>query len=63
VHVLPWDTEAANILLDLRKQRIRIGTMDLKIASIVLAHNAVLLSQNLRDFQRVPDLQVEDWLS
>jgi tRNA(fMet)-specific endonuclease VapC len=36
-HVLPWDTDAANILQDLRRQRIRIGTMDLKIASIVLA--------------------------
>jgi tRNA(fMet)-specific endonuclease VapC len=36
--------------------------MDLKIASIVLAHNAMLLSRNLRDFQQVPNLRVEDWL-
>jgi len=36
--------------------------MDLKIASIVLAHQATLLSRNLRDFQQVSDLRVEDWL-
>jgi tRNA(fMet)-specific endonuclease VapC len=36
--------------------------MDLKIASIVLAHDATLLSRNLRDFQQVPNLRVEDWL-
>jgi len=61
-HVLSWDTDAADILQNLRRQRIRIGTMDLKIASIVLAHDATLLSRNLRDFQQVPGLRVEDWL-
>jgi tRNA(fMet)-specific endonuclease VapC len=62
-NVLPWDRASADILQGLRKQRIRIGTMDLKIASIALAHNATLLSRNLRDFERVPNLRVEDWLS
>jgi tRNA(fMet)-specific endonuclease VapC len=61
-HVLPWDTDAADILQGLRRQRVRIGTTDLKIASIVLAHDATLLSRNLRDFQQVPNLRVEDWL-
>lgn len=61
-HILPWNTDAANILQGLRRQRVRIGTMDLKIASIVLAHGATLLSRNLRDFQQVPNLRVEDWL-
>ena len=61
-HVLPWDTDAADILQRLRRQRVRIGTMDLKIASIVLAHDATLLSRNLRDFQQIPNLRVEDWL-
>jgi tRNA(fMet)-specific endonuclease VapC len=62
-HVLPWDADAAHTLQELRRQRIRIGTMDLKIASIVLAHDATLLSRNLRDFHQVPNLRVEDWLS
>ena len=58
--VLPWSNRAADIFQQLRSQRIRIGTMDLKIASITLAHDATLLSRNLRDFQQVPDLRVED---
>jgi len=45
----------------LRQQRVRIGTMDLKIAAIALEHNALGLSGNLRDFQQVPGLDVEDW--
>ena len=61
-HVLPWDTDAADILQGLRRQRVRIGMMDLKIASIVLAHDATLLSRNLRYFQQVLNLRVEDWL-
>jgi tRNA(fMet)-specific endonuclease VapC len=46
----------------LRTARIRIGTQDLKIASIALADNATLLSANLVDFRQVPGLDVEDWL-
>ena len=61
-HVLPWDQRAADNPQELRSKRIRIGTMDLKIASICLSHRATLLSRNLRDFQRVPGLQAEDWL-
>jgi tRNA(fMet)-specific endonuclease VapC len=59
--VLPWTEEAADILVDLRRQGIRIGTMDLKIAAIVLSHRATLLSRNLVDFTQVPGLSVEDW--
>ena len=61
-NVLPWDKDAADVLQTFRKQHIRIGTMDLKIASIVSAHDAALLSRNLVDFRRVPGLRVEDWL-
>jgi tRNA(fMet)-specific endonuclease VapC len=37
--------------------------MDLKIASIALANGATLLTRNTRDFQKVPGLQIENWLS
>jgi tRNA(fMet)-specific endonuclease VapC len=36
--------------------------MDLKIACIALAHEALLLSRNLVDFEKVPGLRVENWL-
>jgi tRNA(fMet)-specific endonuclease VapC len=57
-----WSEPAAEELDRLRRQRIRIGTQDLKIASIALANDALLLSANLHDFQQVPGLRVEDWL-
>ena len=59
--VLPFDQRAAVTFARLRQQRVRIGTMDLKIAAIALGHNALVLSGNLRDFQQVPGLDVEDW--
>jgi tRNA(fMet)-specific endonuclease VapC len=46
----------------LRNARVRIDTMDLKIASTALVRQALLLSANLRDFRKVPGLRVESWL-
>ena len=60
-HVLPWTTAAADEFEKLRRQQVRIGTMDLKIASIVLSRQATLLSRNLVDFEKVPGLNVQDW--
>lgn len=57
-----WTVAAAAEFSQLRASRIRIGTQDLRIASIALSVDALLLSANLRDFERVPGLQVEDWL-
>ena len=59
--VLPFDEAAADIFDDLRSQKIRIGTMDLRIGSIALATGMTVLSRNLVDFQRVPNLNAEDW--
>jgi tRNA(fMet)-specific endonuclease VapC len=60
--ILPFNEPAADRFEALRKQRVRIGTQDLKIASITLEADALLLSANLRDFERVPGLRVENWL-
>jgi tRNA(fMet)-specific endonuclease VapC len=60
--VLRFDGPAASQFERLRDDRVRIGTPDLKIASIVLVHDALLLSANLRDFRRVSGLRVENWL-
>lgn len=60
--VRAFDSVAADQFKALRKQRVRIGTQDLKIASIALANDALLLSANTRDFDRVPGLEVENWL-
>ena len=58
----PNDSRAADEFKRLRQQGVRIGTMDLKIASIVLVNRGTLLSGNSQDFQQVSGLLVEDWL-
>ena len=58
--ILPFDELAAIEFQSLRS--VRIGTQDLKIAAIVLVRDALLLTKNARDFERVPGLRFEDWL-
>ena len=59
--VLEFDEAAAAHFERLQQLRLRVGTMDLKIAAIALARDATVLSRNLKDFTRVPGLRVEDW--
>jgi len=59
--VLPFDDSAASQFDDLRRQRIRTGTMDLRIASLALSKSMTVLTRNLVDFRKVPNLRVEDW--
>jgi tRNA(fMet)-specific endonuclease VapC len=59
--VLPFDRRAGEIFESLRKQRIRIGTMDLRIAAIAIANRYTVLLRNVADFGQVPGLTVEDW--
>jgi tRNA(fMet)-specific endonuclease VapC len=61
IEVLDFDRVAAIEFQKLRLLRLRIGAADLKIASIAIANNALLLSRNLRDFGPIPNLQVKDW--
>jgi tRNA(fMet)-specific endonuclease VapC len=61
--VLEWNEAAADEYESLKKARARAGTMDLKIASIALASGATLLTRNTKDFEQVPGLRIEDWLS
>jgi tRNA(fMet)-specific endonuclease VapC len=61
IKILRFDDSAAVSLNQLRQQRIRISTLDLRIAAIVLAVDGVLVTRNLTDFQQVPSLAIEDW--
>ena len=59
--VLDFDARAAAEFQRLRSLKLRIGTMDLKIAAITRVHDVTLLTRNLVDFRKVPGLKAEDW--
>ena len=63
--VLPLDTEDARHAGDLRAtlaaQGTPIGAYDLLIAGQARARGLVLVTRNLREFERVPALRTENW--
>lgn len=61
MQILAFDAVAGERFETLRHQQVRIGTMDLRIASIAIAKGYTVLTRNLVDFQKVPGLAVEDW--
>jgi tRNA(fMet)-specific endonuclease VapC len=61
MEVLSYSDEAEDRFVALRRQKVRIATLDLRIASTALVTGSTLLSRNLRDFRQVPGLLVEDW--
>jgi len=67
MEILPFDEEAAEhaarIRHHLEKAGKKIGPLDTLIAGTALAHRAVLVTNNTREFSRIPELEIEDWLS
>jgi tRNA(fMet)-specific endonuclease VapC len=61
IRIVEFDEAAGATAAILHKSKLRLGTLDIRIAAIALSNDALLLSRNLRDFQKVPDLRVEDW--
>jgi tRNA(fMet)-specific endonuclease VapC len=59
--VLPFDAAAATVFDGLTARRVRVGSMDLRIASIALSRGLAVLTRNLGDFGRIPGLVIEDW--
>ena len=61
IKVLPFDQAAYQHYHTLRQQKIRIGTMDLRISAIALSQPGTVVTRNQRDFGRVPSLSLVDW--
>jgi tRNA(fMet)-specific endonuclease VapC len=63
---LDWPFEAGKIYgrirADLKGKGTPIGAMDLLIAAHALFLEAVLVTGNEREFQRVSNLKIENWL-
>ncbi|WP_298909074.1 type II toxin-antitoxin system VapC family toxin [uncultured Nostoc sp.] len=61
VRSLGFDEYTINCYEDLIRQRIRIGTQDLRIAAITLSVNGILVTPNWKYFKKVTNLRLEDW--
>ncbi|MGB7551361.1 MAG: PIN domain-containing protein [Chromatiaceae bacterium] len=63
--IRPWPVAAshhyAHLRATLERQGLRIGGMDLLIAAHALAEDTVVVTNNAREFHRVPGLAVEEW--
>ncbi len=59
--IVDWTEAASKRFREMRQQGVKIGTQDLRIASIALSLNAVLVTRNQRDFAQVSGLSIEDW--
>lgn len=63
--ILPWDKDAVDTTAEIKAQLattgIPIGANDTAIAGHAIAANCILVTNNLREFNRVKVLTVEDW--
>lgn len=59
--ILPFPASAIARYDQLSALNLGVRKMDLRIAAVVLENGGVLVSRNLRDFRRIPNLTVEDW--
>ncbi len=62
---IPFDSECAATYATIRsyleKKGCKIGPNDLLIAATAVTHGAVLVSNNAREFSRIPTLRLESW--
>jgi tRNA(fMet)-specific endonuclease VapC len=59
----PADEHCADIRATLERAGTPIGSHDLFIAAHARSRGMTLVTHNTREFARVPDLRVEDWLT
>jgi tRNA(fMet)-specific endonuclease VapC len=67
VQILDFDQACAEEFGKVRgrllQQGISVPTADLMIAAVALVHNLTLATNNTADFQNVPGLRLDDWLT
>lgn len=61
VKIRDFDAASIGRYQSLLRLKLNIGKADVKIAAIALEAGAVVVTRNVRDFRRVPNLVVEDW--
>ncbi|MCG7895955.1 MAG: type II toxin-antitoxin system VapC family toxin [Candidatus Thiodiazotropha taylori] len=65
VKILPFDNEAAKLSASVRagleKKGTPIGPHDVLIAGTALANKGILVTNNTKEFSRVPKLKLDNW--
>jgi tRNA(fMet)-specific endonuclease VapC len=61
IPVIEFDNLAATTFEDFKSRKIKLATMDLRIAAIAMSKQLVLLTRNHKNFVKVPGLIIEDW--
>lgn len=59
--LLSYPVTAISRYEQLLAMKLNVRKMDLRIAATTLEHGGILVTRNVRDFQRVPGLAIEDW--
>lgn len=66
LEILPYDDEAAQYYGDLRahleKRGTPIGSLDMLIAAHALSTDCILVTNNEKEFNRIPNLKIENWV-
>lgn len=65
LQILPFDSQChwfyADLRASLEKQGLSIGPMDTLIAAQALSIEGTLITNNIKEFMRVPKLKLENW--
>jgi len=67
VNLLDFDRVCANefgrVRIQLRRSGIEVPSVDLMIASVALVYDLTMVTHNTADFQNIPGLRLDDWLT
>lgn len=67
INILPYDDQAAQtygrVRFALEKKGASIGPLDMLIGAHALSLKAILVTNNHREFERIPELKIENWCS
>ena len=66
LEILPYDDQAAqhygNLRAHLERQGKPIGSLDMLIAAHALSATSILVTNNEKEFSRIPALKIENWV-
>jgi tRNA(fMet)-specific endonuclease VapC len=61
IPTISFEGRSLAVFNELKSRKIKVATMDLRIASIAISYDLTLLTRNRKDFGQIPNLSIEDW--